>query len=93
MTAATLFASSYIYVVALVLQSLLTNRGHYWGAFINSALFIGPANLYIIKRLPGPTSTLDELAYIAGGPFAAVTAMAAYRWWARRHQRQEGIAP
>ena len=44
---------------------------------------VAKLTVYVVDHQPA------KLGVLTG----AVTAMAAYRWWARRHQRQEGIAP
>ena len=77
MTAMALLASTFALVFALGLQSQLVNGGHYGGAFFNS-LAIGTCNLVLFKLAPS-ASGLEVAAYLAGGPFGIVAAMAAYR--------------
>lgn len=74
MTALALFASTFILVMALGLQSLNVNRGHYVMAFLTS-LFIGGSQWILYKVVPGETTGPDLVAYLFGGPFGIVTAM------------------
>lgn len=74
MTALALFASTYMLVMALGLQSLNVTRGHYLGAFITSFM-IGTGNLVLLKVVPGDTTLFDLIAYLTGGPFGIITAM------------------
>lgn len=75
--ALTLFASTYILVFTLGLQSQLVNRGHHVAAFINSAL-IGAANLVLFKLAPDATG-VEILGYLSGGPFGILTSMYVYK--------------
>ncbi len=75
MTALLLFSSTYLTVLALGLQSLNVNGGHRLMAFCTS-FAIGAGNLALFKVLPGPTDAVDISAYLMGGPFGIVTAMA-----------------
>ena len=77
MTSMALLASTFALVFALGLQSQLVNNGHYAGAFLNS-LAIGTCNLILFKLAPD-ASGMEVAAYLAGGPFGIVAAMAAYR--------------
>lgn len=82
MNAFTLFASTFILVFALGLQSLMVNRGHYLGAFINS-LLISAAQLLLLKL--GPDAAGLEIAgYIFGGPLGIVSAMYVFGRWSKR---------
>jgi hypothetical protein len=82
MTALALLGSTFALVFALGMQSQLVNGGHYVGAFFNS-LAIGACNLVLFKLAP-EASGLEVAAYLAGGPFGIVAAMAAYRCkWVR----------
>jgi predicted outer membrane lipoprotein len=87
MTALLLFAATFGVVFALGLQSLNVNGGHRMLAFVTS-FGIGASNLVLFKVLPGPTSALEIGAYLVGGPFGIVAAMALHpvlvRWYARR---------
>jgi hypothetical protein len=71
-TALVLFASTFVVVFCLGLQSQFVNNGHYKSAFINS-LGIGSSNLLILKNIPA--TTLQTAAYLCGGAFAIVLAM------------------
>ena len=83
MTALALLASTFALVFALGMQSQLVNNGHYVGAFFNS-LAIGTCNLVLFKLAP-EASGLEVAAYLAGGPFGIVAAMAVYRKKWRRN--------
>lgn len=86
MTPLILFASTFITVFALGLQSLNVNGGHRVMAMTTS-LAIGAGNLVLFKVLPGPTTLLDIAGFLSGGPLGIVSAMAAHpllvRWYAR----------
>lgn len=77
MTAIVLFVSTYVTVLALVLQSLNVNRGHFIAAFMTS-LAIGAGNFLLLKIVPGDTSTVEAAAYLLGGPLGCITAMWAH---------------
>ncbi|TMS58505.1 hypothetical protein MW7_007195 [Imbroritus primus] len=82
MSASLLFASTFVLVFALGLQSQLTNNGHYLMAFGNS-LLIGSANLVVLKL--GPDATGWQIfGYLAGGPLGIVCAMYVFRRWIGR---------
>jgi hypothetical protein len=74
-TALLLFASTFVTVLALGLQSLNVNGGHRALAFCTS-LAIGLGNLVLFKVLPGPTTLVDDAAYLLGGPCGIVAAIA-----------------
>jgi hypothetical protein len=76
-----LFASTFVAVFALGLQSLNVNNGHYLAAFITSFL-IGGSQLWLYRLLP-EANLLQVAAYLAGGPFGIVFSM----WF---HQRTIG---
>lgn len=77
-----LFASTFVLVFALGLQSLNVNGGHYLAAFLTSFL-IGGANLVVLKLAPNAT-TNEIIAYLCGGPLGIVASMAAHRRVVRR---------
>jgi hypothetical protein len=77
MTTAYLAISTFALVFFLGLQSQFTNNGHYTGAFFNS-LAIGACNLVLFKLAPSASGP-EIAAYLMGGPFGIVAAMAAYR--------------
>lgn len=77
-----LFASTFVLVFALGLQSLNVNGGHYVAAFLTSFL-IGGANLVVLKLAPNATTT-EIAAYLCGGPLGIVASMAAHRRVVRR---------
>jgi hypothetical protein len=82
MTAVALLVSTFALVFFLGLQSLLVNHGHRALAFGNS-LCIGAANLVLFKLAPD-ASGIEIAAYLAGGPFGVVAAMAAFKKWGRK---------
>ena len=78
MTTLALFASTFILVFALGLQSLNVNRGHYRAAFFTS-FAIGAANLILFKLAPDATG-IDIAAFLLGGPIGIISAMRAHPW-------------
>lgn len=82
MTALTLLASTFCLVFFLGLQSLVVNGGHRVAAFANS-FAIGLSQLMLYKLAPN-ASGWEIAAYLAGGPFGVVAAMAFFTWWKRR---------
>ncbi|MCX7144495.1 MAG: hypothetical protein NT123_26400 [Proteobacteria bacterium] len=72
-----LFASTFIVVFALGLQSLNVNGGHYVAAFITSFV-IGGSQLALYKLVPD-ANLLQIVAYMTGGPFGIVASMWAHR--------------
>lgn len=87
MTALALFASSFVLVFALGLQSLNVNRGHYVAAFITSFV-IGASQLVALRIVPGPVDWIDLAGYLAGGPFGIVASMIAHPYIVRRRGRR-----
>lgn len=82
MNALILFVSTWALVLFLGLQSLNVNGGHRPLACLTS-FGIGAANLTVLKIMPGPTSTIEILAYLAGGPIGIVTSMLIHPWMVR----------
>lgn len=82
-----LFASTFITVFALGLQSLNVNRGHRLAAFFTSFL-IGLGNLGVLKLVPS-AGWSEVAAYLAGGPFGIVCSMYAHPWLVARWKRAE----
>ena len=77
-------------VLALGLQSLNVNGGHRLMAFCTS-FAIGLCNLGLLKLVPQPTGPLDIAAYLLGGPFGILAAMALHPTlvrWLRRKESQ-----
>ena len=72
MTALALFASTYILVMALGLQSLNVNGGHYRAAFLTSSI-IGASNLVLYKLAPD-ANAIEIAAYLTGGPLGIMAA-------------------
>lgn len=81
-TAAIIFASTFILVFALGFQSLNVNNGHYKAAFLTS-FAIAVSNLVLFKTVP-QADWLQIAAYLLAGPFAIVASMWAHRKWLKR---------
>lgn len=73
MTELALFASTFLLVMLLGLQSLNVNNGHRWSAFFTS-FGIGASNLVLFKLAPDANTT-EMAAYLLGGPFGILAAM------------------
>lgn len=73
MTELALFASTFMLVMLLGLQSLNVNNGHHWAAFLTS-FGIGASNLVLFKLAPDANVT-EMIAYMLGGPFGILAAM------------------
>ena len=82
MTALTLFASTFMLVMALGAQSLLVNNGRYLPAALNS-FAIGTGNLILFKLAP-EASGVEVVAFLTGGPFGICAAMYLLRHYHRR---------
>lgn len=76
-SALTLLAASFAVVFLLGLQQLNVQAGHRLAAFGTSILISG-STLVQLKLLPGPTTALDLVAYIAGSAVGVVASMAAH---------------
>ncbi len=85
-TAAWLFASTYVLVFALGLQSLNVNGGHYAAAFFTS-FGIGASNLVLFKMAPD-AGGIEIVAYLTGGPLGIVSAMRAHPYMVRLYGRR-----
>lgn len=81
-----LFASTFVTVFALGLQSLNVNGGHFVAAFFTSFL-IGAGNLIVLKIVP-QSDVAQMLAYLAGGPVGIVASMAVHRRTIGRRREQ-----
>jgi hypothetical protein len=75
MTAALLFAASFVVVLALGLQQINVERRSILAAALTSPL-IGLATFVQIKLIPGPTGVLDVLGFLLGGSAGIVSAIA-----------------
>lgn len=79
------FASTFVAVFALGLQSLNVNQGHYLAAAATS-LAIGAGHIALYKFMPG-ANVVDIIAYLAGGVIGIVSSMWFHRvakaWWTR----------
>lgn len=69
-----IFVAAFAIVFALGFQSLNVNRGHYWLASLTS-LFIGTANLALLKLVPQASDPAEIAAYLLGGPLGILLAM------------------
>jgi len=78
MTLLALFASTFVLVFALGMQSLSVNSGHYRLAFFNSFL-IGSGQMVLFKLAPG-AGWAEIAAFLCGGPFGITASM-----WAHPH--------
>lgn len=85
MTELALFASTFVCVFALGVQSLNVNNGHYVSAFFTSFL-IGGANLALFKLAPNASGG-EIAAYLSGGPLGIVCAMK-FHGWVREKMRK-----
>ena len=77
MTAMILFASTFVLVFFLGLQSLNVNSGRYVAAFVTS-FGIGLSQLALYKLAPDADGG-QIAAYLSGGPFGIVASMWAHR--------------
>ena len=89
MTELILFASVFVSVFALGVQSLNVNNGHYLAAFLTSFV-IGTSHLALYRYMPNPAWT-EVAAYLLGGPFGIVAAMRWHRWFFTRRRRRVNI--
>lgn len=87
MTELMLFASTFVMVFGLGMQSLNVNGGHYVAAFFTSFL-IGGGNLILFKLAPDATLT-EAAAFMIGGPLGIITSMATHRKFIRRKSKRE----
>ena len=77
----TLFASTFVLVFALGLQSLNVNNGHYVAAALTS-LVIGSGQMVLFKLAPNAGWT-EISAFLLGGPFGITASMWAHPRLAR----------
>lgn len=77
MNALILFASTFVLVFALGLQSLNVNGGHYRAAFFTS-FAIGAAQMILLKLGP-EASAIEIAAYLGGGPLGIIVSMWVHR--------------
>ncbi len=91
MTELALFASTFLLVFALGLQSLNVNGGFYWWAFFTSFV-IGASNLVLFKLAPDANVT-ECVAYLTGGPFGIVASMWTHRRWISAKREIDALGP
>lgn len=89
MIEAALFASTFVTVFALGLQSQNVVGGHYVAAFVTSFV-IGGASLVLYRYLPDPTPT-QVFAYLCGGATGIVSSMWIHRRTIGRHSTRERL--
>jgi hypothetical protein len=82
------FASTFVAVFALGLQSLNVNQGHYLAAALTS-LAIGASSIALYKFMPtAGWVSLETLCYLTGGVTGITSSMWFHRtvkqWWAAR---------
>lgn len=86
MIAAALFSATFAMVFALSIQQLNVQGGHRGLAF-GTSWVIGGMQLALFKFAPSADTT-QAIAFLAGGPFGVVAAMAWHpwlvRWWKHR---------
>jgi len=86
MNALFLFASTFLLVFALGLQSLNVNGGHYRMAFFTSFV-IGAMQMVLLKLGPD-AGALEIAAYLGGGPLGIIASMKAHEYRIARIKRQ-----
>lgn len=79
MIALLLFAITFVLVFLLGIQQLNVQFGQRAQAFMTS-LAIAGLQLWLLKLMPQPTSWLENLGYLAGGPFGILAAMSSHGW-------------
>ena len=93
MSSLLLFASTFISVFALGLQSLNVNQGHYLAAGITSVL-ISTGHIFLYRFMPD-ANVLDALGYYAGGIAGITASMWVHprlkAWWARRRDEHANV--
>lgn len=93
LSASIVFASTFLTVFALGLQSLNVNQGHYIAAAATSAA-ISSGHLWLYRVMPDP-SALDLVGYYLGGIVGITASMWFHRnvkaWWAARRAKTETL--
>lgn len=87
MTSLALFASTFMLVFFLGLQSLNVNGGHFVAAFFTS-FGIGVGNLVLYKLAPEATG-MEIAAFLMGGPFGIIASMLFHRRFFRKQKHAE----
>lgn len=87
MNALLLFFASYCVVMFLGLQQMNVQGGHRFLSATTS-IFIGLANITVLKIMPGPTDWIELVAYLAGGPLGILASMAIHPWMVRHLGRK-----
>lgn len=87
--AALVFASTFVAVFTLGLQSRLVNTENYAGAGVNS-LFIGAGHIALYKVMPD-SGGFEIVGYFAGGVIGITTSIWFHKrvttWWMARQRR------
>lgn len=89
MTELTLFASTFVLVFALGLQSLNVNNGHLMLAVITS-LAIGSMQM-ILYNLAPDASWPEIIAFLAGGPIGITCSMKSHPHLVRWMKREKSL--
>ncbi len=89
MTELTLFASTFVLVFALGLQSLNVNNGHYIAAALTS--FVIGAGQMILYKLAPHASWSEIACYLMGGPFGITCSMWAHPRLAKVLKREKAL--
>jgi len=84
----TLFASTFVLVFALGLQSLNVNNGHFIAAAVTSFV-IGGGQMVLFKLAPDANWS-QTAAFLSGGPFGIMASMWAHPRLVRIFGRKNG---
>jgi peptidoglycan biosynthesis protein MviN/MurJ (putative lipid II flippase) len=90
MSTVLVFASTFVSVFALGVQSLNVNQGHYFAAAVTS-FFISTGHIWLYRVMPNP-SLVDYVGYYLGGIAGITASMWFHRtvraWWKARRERK-----
>lgn len=90
MTGPLLFGITFALVYLLGIQQLNVQFGQRTQAFVTS-LAIAYLQLQLLKVMPQPTTTLENLCYLTGGPFGILAAMSTHAWLTRLFARAQQL--
>lgn len=79
MTALLLFAITFVLVFLLGIQQLNVQFSQRVQAFVTSIAIAG-LQLWLLKLMPQPTTWLENIGYLMGGPFGILAAMSSHAW-------------
>ena len=91
MTELTLFASTFVLVFALGMQSLNVNNGHYIAAAFTS-FAIGSGQMVLFKLAPHANWS-EIAAFLLGGPFGIMASMWAHPKLISRVKKKKSTLP